>query len=252
MAELDRTNKNVSAVRVALIALACVCIGIGCMTGFAPKSQVTDTLSTHNVAGTVGEDGLYHSSVDWAALKAESDDVIGWITVPDTEISYPIYKNPEGESDYYLHHDRNHDYSQLGEIYLDDCCSDLFASPATILFGHNIKYGSKPMFHEIAMYTLEDWALSHATVWVETETLAYKCQFAAAAIVEGTDKVNRGDFTDQEDFEGWYRDRLADSYLVVNDEMPERVLTLGTCSYHYSDNERTIAYFTVEDVLPIA
>ena len=45
---------------------------------------------------------------DWAALQAENQDIVGWIYVPDCDISFPIMQSKDNE--YYLNHTVSGEY----------------------------------------------------------------------------------------------------------------------------------------------
>ena len=47
------------------------------------------------------------------ALHEENPDCIGWLTIEETKIDYPVMYRP-GDKNYYLHRDFNGDYSANG------------------------------------------------------------------------------------------------------------------------------------------
>lgn len=247
MAEIVRTKSKSGAIRAILVALACACVALGCLSGFSSNETPEDA---QTVAAIDDDKEYYESNVDWDKLIAENSDVAAWVSIPDTDVSYPVYVSDE--PDYYLHHNRDGEYSKFGEIYLDAGCPGIMTGQSTILFGHHITYGEPHMFESVSLYSDKSWGEDHDTCWVETrEGKAYKCKLRGVSIVEGTDKVNRGTFTDQADFTDWYKDRLSDCEYVIDGPIPDKVLALATCSYHYSNNERTIVYFAVEQVLDV-
>ena len=59
--------------------------------------------------------------MDLPALQQVNSDVIGWIAIPGTEISYPLVQGTD--NDYYLTHTWNQNSSAVGAIFMDCRCS---------------------------------------------------------------------------------------------------------------------------------
>ena len=55
--------------------------------------------------------------VDFAGLQAVSEDVVGWLYIPDTQISYPIAQG--SNNDQYLYRLMSGEYNAAGTIFLD-------------------------------------------------------------------------------------------------------------------------------------
>ena len=68
--------------------------------------------------------------MDLPALQQVNSDVIGWIAIPGTEISYPLVQGTD--NDYYLTHTWNQNSSAVGAIFMDCRCSADFSGFNTI------------------------------------------------------------------------------------------------------------------------
>jgi sortase B len=55
--------------------------------------------------------------IDLDALRAVNGDVVGWIAIPNTEISYPLVQGTDDQ--YYLKHTWDRSASVVGSIFLD-------------------------------------------------------------------------------------------------------------------------------------
>ena len=70
-----------------------------------------------------------------------NDDIIAYIDVPGTSISYPIVQGLDNE--YYLHHDLLHRRNPSGIIFLDYAVSPNFSDRSTIIYGHSMQDGTR-------------------------------------------------------------------------------------------------------------
>ncbi len=126
------------------------------MTNCVDSSQETE--KTEN-------EKLYCESVyDFAELQEQNGDVYAWITVPGTQVDYPVLQN---ETDnFYLNH--NMDYSQgyPGCIYTNLCNAKDFLDYNTVLYGHNMKNGT--MFGSLHKFEDEDFFAESRLIYVYT------------------------------------------------------------------------------------
>ena len=71
------------------------------------------------------------------ALKAQNSDLLGWITIPDTKIDYPVVHTVDNE--YYLNHAFNRNYLRAGTIFADyRNQKNLSRNRNTVIYGHNM------------------------------------------------------------------------------------------------------------------
>ena len=118
-------------------------------------------------ADWAAKDGATHWEDQTARLDRRrrsweaNPDTIGWISIPGTEIDYPVMYTPE-DPDFYLNHGFDREPSAGGMIYLDagdDCGGRKAQEPAEeeaakrnnfILYGHHMKNGT--MFAGLEQY----------------------------------------------------------------------------------------------------
>lgn len=85
--------------------------------------------------------------IDW------TKDMIGWVQIPDTSISYPVMQK-DNAPEYYLHRDVDGRYSFYGTPFLDGRCS--LDSDNLLIYGHNINgrrfFGALQNFREKAFF----------------------------------------------------------------------------------------------------
>ena len=79
-------------------------------------------------------------SIDFDYLKKKNPDIIAWLDIPGTGISYPVAKT--GDNDFYISHGINGQKSSSGAVFMDYRNKADLTDSNTILFGHNMRNGS--------------------------------------------------------------------------------------------------------------
>lgn len=221
------------AVGVAVIYLG----GKGTQLDPAPNGQ-----PKAEVGQEEADDGFPY--VDWEYWRGVNPDVVGWITIPGTQIDFPIVQAPEWNPTYYLDHDVYREWNYVGCPYLDAECAQggLMNSMNAVVFGHNMGWSSE-MFADLANYSDESYATSHRQVFLQTPDTKRVYSVQAADVIPGWEAVKRVDFTDREDLFSWWGERYAASDMKLGKgAYAQSMLTLCTCSYNYWSSERTLVY----------
>ena len=156
--------------------------------------------------------------VDFDALLQVNDDVIGWIYIEDTDISYPLLCGRDNQQ--YLFQSYEKKYLTAGSIFIDYRCSRDFTDSRMVVYGHNMHNGS--MFGKLDKFTKESYMEKHPYVYILLpggETLKYEVKKTYKADIEGeVYKLPSGDAKDPED----------------------RKLYLSTCTEDSSDTQRFV------------
>lgn len=77
----------------------------------------------------------------YAALYAMNSDMVGWLTIPNTRVDYPVMQTPD-RPNYYLDRNFETDYSARGCLYAREECDILEPSDNITIYGHNMLDGS--------------------------------------------------------------------------------------------------------------
>ena len=188
------------------------------------------------VSDAPAADGEETNSAKFAALRDQNSDFIGWISIEDTKLDFPVMYAPNNK-DFYLRHDFNKEYSVYGVPYLDEKTT-LGANDQSenlVIYGHNMKTGT--IFGPLIEYKKPETYRDHPVVRLDTlyGDGAYEV-FAAFAI----DVVEDPDFAyntyvdmDEAAFASFVSQVKARSDVdsgitpVYGDEL----LTLSTCEY---------------------
>ncbi len=110
--------------------------------------------------------------IDFDYLKQINPDVYAWITVPGTDVSYPILQSEI--DNYYLRKNIDRTYGTAGCLYTNKTDAKDFSSFVTTIYGHNMKNGT--MFGSLKNYYDEDFFLEHDEIVIYTpeERLTYE------------------------------------------------------------------------------
>lgn len=165
-------------------------------------------------------------------LKKRNSDVIGYLKIPDTTISYPVMQTKDNP-DFYLNHDIDKNYSFYGTPYLSAYC-DLEKSDNLIIYGHNINGGR--MFGALTQYRDESFYQKHKNIYFTTER---KRKYEIFAVIS----VNKYEFPywqfvmaqDENDYDEFIN-KVKKYILYDTGIIPkygDKLMTLSTC-----DNSR--------------
>lgn len=105
-------------------------------------------------------DGEEPAGIDLAALQAVNPEVIGWIAIPGTELSYPVVQGTD--NDYYLAHTWNRESSSVGAVFLDYRSDAGLTDFNSLLYGHRMRNGS--MFGSLKHYKNQSYYEQAPTV----------------------------------------------------------------------------------------
>lgn len=177
-------------------------------------------------------------------LYRENHDFIGWLTIEDTNVDYPVMYTPEdGENgEYYIHRDYDKQYSAAGLPFVDANCEIENPTDNLIVYGHNMNSGK--MFHDILQYEDREFYNSHKTFRFDTiygdgvyeVVAAFYGQILPeeSAAFKYYEFVNAGSEEEFLDFvENVKKMSVIDTGVEV--KYGDKLITLSTCAYHVED-----------------
>lgn len=174
-------------------------------------------------------------------LKKRNKDVIGYLEIPDTTISYPVMQSKDNP-DFYLNHDIDKKHSFYGTPYLSAYC-DLEKSDNLIIYGHNIN-GEK-MFGALTQFRDEKFYKQHKDILFTTKG---KKKYKIFSVIS----VNKNDFPywkfvmaqDESDYDTFINKvRQYSIYDIdITPKYGEKILTLSTCDNSRGDDYRFVVF----------
>ncbi|MBR2189646.1 MAG: class B sortase [Eubacterium sp.] len=168
-------------------------------------------------------------SVDFDALKAINEDIVGWLYIKTLDISYPIVQGEDNS--FYLHQTFEKKYNFAGSIFMDmDNRSD-FEDPNTIIYGHNMKNDS--MFGRLDEYFKEDADTDDPHFWILVPGAEYCYDMFSMDRVDPSGEVYTLFSGADETFVEYARKRAAASVVELPPQeftTNSKIVTLSTCT----------------------
>ena len=176
---------------------------------------------------------------DWKKIKALNPDIVAWIDIPGTKISYPVLQGKDNNE--YLRHDINHKYSKAGCIFIDSGNEHPFEDYNTIIYGHNLQ-SSGIMFSTLEKFSKAAYAEAHPTIYVylpdgtclEYEVFSFHKINADNVEIYCTDVLNTDSFLQAVN----ENNRLNPD---IDENRIKSVITLSTCT-NADQNERFVLH----------
>ena len=195
----------------------------------APSLSLEDNSSGESSAagGTVVTLTTAPPRHDLVALQAENPDCVGWLTIPDTSVDYPVVWTPE-KPEHYLRRDFYGNSASGGTPFLDGRNQAQAKGQNLILYGHNMLDGS--MFKPVLQYLTPNFQVTHEDIYLELDGIQYHYQVIAALETSTRSPVyaytDLSDSTEMEDF----RAMLLEETGLDAIPQAEGYLTLSTCN----------------------
>lgn len=164
---------------------------------------------------------------DLAALAAENPDCVGWLTIPDTGIDYPVMHTPD-DPEHYLRRDFYGESASGGTPFLDGRNLAEAENQNLILYGHNMMDGS--MFKPLISYLEPSFRETHKEIYLELSEKQYR--YEVFAVVETNTQCSLYQYTDLSDpaTESDFRAAILKETDLEGVHQAPGYLTLSTCN----------------------
>jgi len=186
-------------------------------------------------------------------IRELNGDVVGWITIPDTLIDYPVVQAKD--NNFYLRHNINKEYNYSGCPFLD-YRNDVRPDSDTrnlIIYGHHRRNGT--MFAQLKKYNDVDFykenpVLRFDTIYERSEWIIFSNFRATTSWATGTPfNYIQTDFKEDKDYLDFVGELKKRSLITTPVEVraDDQILLLSTCSYEKSNWRMVIAARRVRD-----
>ena len=212
------------------------------------NQKMYDDLSNLVVETTNEADGeeVTHAP-DYSAVITENADFVGWITVPNTSINYPVLQTDD--NDFYLTHGFYKAKDSRGAIFMDYRNNPIDLDANTIIYGHNCY--NTTMFSELTKFEKLDFYKTTPIIEFNTVERKYQWKIYGVFITNALPEEDNGYVfnyiypdMDGENFEGFIEE-VNKRRLYVTDvdiKSDDKMLVLSTCVRNldiYENGRRT-------------
>ncbi len=174
------------------------------------------------------EEVAHLAEVDLEALREANEDVVGWIEIPGTELSYPLVRGTDNQ--FYLSHNWKKEASGGGSVFLEETNNRDLTGFHLIAYAHRMR--NDTMFGTLKYYKdLEFWQ-EHPSVYLVDETAVRRYDIFAAHEAPVTSLVYRLAL-ESGGLEEEFLQFCLDNSVIDTGVIPEtgaQILTLSTCT----------------------
>lgn len=167
-------------------------------------------------------------NVDLAQLRQTNPDVLGWISIPGTQLDYPFLQGEDNQ--YYLNHTWQKKRNAAGSVFLECKVSADFSDFNTIIYGHNMKNGS--MFGSLRQYRTQSHYEANPYIYIVDDSGVRRYEIFAAFEAEVVGYTYRLDINTPEKKQA-FLDYSARRSVIETEIVPtveDSVITLSTCT----------------------
>ena len=168
------------------------------------------------------------AAMDFAALREVNPDILGWILIPNTRVSYPFLQGTD--NDYYLRRTWRKGSSAVGAIFVEAGNSGDLTDFNTIIYGHNMNNGS--MFGSLKKYKSQDYFRQHPYIYLTTDAGSARYEIFAAYEAATDSETYRLGFGSESAKQAFLDDCAGRSVIDtgVTPQVWDRIITLSTCT----------------------
>lgn len=163
-----------------------------------------------------------------AELQAINPDVLGWLTIDDTHIDYPVVI---GETDMeYVNKDVYGDFALSGSIFMDSDNARDLSDAYTLVYGHHMDNGA--MFGDVVEFVNTDYFESHPGGTLYLPDATYTIEIFACVQVDAFDSMIYDPLAQDGDVSELlhYVDEIAVQSRYIGVQPTDKVIGLSTCA----------------------
>lgn len=168
--------------------------------------------------------------VDFDKLQKANEDLIAWLYLPDTSLSYPIAAaNSQRDEGYYLTHSYQGRSSSAGTLFIESWADPKFLDKNTLIHGHRMNSGA--MFGNLYQYARQSYYEQHPTMELYTPDGNWRVRIFASFEAELGDFYVQTEFDSDAAFTSYIDQCLqaSDIDTGITPKKSDRIVSLVTC-----------------------
>ena len=168
------------------------------------------------------------AEADLNELWQVNPDVLGWIIIPETVVSYPLLQGTD--NDFYLSHTWQKASSAVGSIFMEYRSNPELTDFNTIIYGHRMR--DRSMFGSLGDYKDREHWRAHPSIYLACAEGAYRYDIFAVYEASVTGAVYERSAWDADGREAFIDSCLEQSVIETGivPAADDRLLTLSTCT----------------------
>ena len=200
------------------------------------SQSMSDEISDTTVTQADTELMIWIKSM-FSSLKRRNKDTMGWITIDNTNIDYPIVYCDDNS--YYLTTSFDGTYSKAGTIFADYRNAKNFDDNYnTVIYGHNLMAGT--MFSELDKFFTKSFFNNNRNIYIYTDKGIYVYETFCVSKVKVTVDYTRVKFDTSDEFVDFCYAMKKRSVYKTDTQFTgnDRIITLSTCTNAHDASER--------------
>lgn len=173
---------------------------------------------------------------EYIALKKINEDYLFWISIPETNINYPVVKSKNNEE--YLYKNFKGEENKGGCLFVDSR-NVSEEDDNVIIHGHNMK--DKSMFGTLPKLLTSEYLNENKKIYIYLENKILEYEIFSVYVNDGSFDPYKTNFNTNEEFNEYINNVRKKSYYNLDyaDDGKKNIITLSTCT-NATGEERTI------------
>ena len=250
--EKKKKNKLIYIILIILVIWAAIYL-VKHFYDIYKANRTSNLIDTIEINEDEISDEVTERMLQVKTLKETNSDIVGWLEIENTKISYPILQGED--NDFYMTHDYKKEYTKEGSLFLDKDYDWNLPSSNLLIYGHN-NIGSTEMFADLLNYKEESYYKEHPSIrfTTENEDAEYEiiAVFESRVYYKSEKNVFRYYYFINAENEEEYNEFVSNAKEASlydtgkTAEYGDQLMTLSTCAYHTEDGRFAVVAKKVE------